>query len=345
MPVQKLNIEEFLLKSKGYPVLDVRSPKEYQQAHIPGAFSLPLFDDEQRAVIGTLYKQQGREEAVRAGLDYFSERMKQIESLAMQAFAELNRNDDPVFFVHCWRGGMRSGAVAWLLSLFGYKVYVLTDGYKSFRRWTLEQFEKKADIRILGGFTGSGKTEILDELRKRNEKVIDLENLANHKGSAFGSLGMPAQPSQEMFENLLAVELWQNRDSKVNGSIWMEDESRHIGRLFIPNPLWETMRNSPLYFIDIPMEKRLEHIISGYGCFDKNLLTESVKRITKRLGGLNTKNAIQFIEDGNIKEAFRILLAYYDKMYQHSLDMHKEIDIALHKITASDVDVNNAGLL
>lgn len=342
MPVHKLDIEEFLLESNGKPVLDVRSPKEYDKAHIPGAVSLPLFDDEERAAIGTLYKQEGREKAVRAGLDFFSGRMKEIELQAMQAFSGMEGREEPVFYIHCWRGGMRSGAVAWLLGLFGYKVFVLADGYKAFRRWVLAQFEKEVSLKILGGYTGSGKTEILDELRKQNHRVIDLEGIANHKGSAFGSLGMPAQPTQEMFENLLAVELWKNRQMASEEEIWMEDESRHIGKLFIPNPLWDQMRKSPVYFLDIPLQERLSHILKGYGEFDKELLMGCVRKITKRLGGLNTKNALKFIEENNIRSAFEILLEYYDKMYEHSLILHKENGIELHKVRAPNVDIGNA---
>ncbi len=345
MPVRKLDIEDFLLKSKGHALLDVRSPKEYEKAHIPGAASLPLFNDEERAVIGTLYKQEGREKAVKAGLDFFSGRMKEIESQAMQIFSEMGGKGEPVFFVHCWRGGMRSGAVAWLLGLFGYKVFVLSDGYKAFRRWALAQFEKEVDLRILGGYTGSGKTEVLEELKNQNRKVIDLERLACHKGSAFGALGMPCQPSQEMFENLLAIELWNNEQIASTEGVWMEDESRHIGKLFIPNSLWNQMRRSPVYFLDIPLQERLEHIMKGYGKFDKESLIGSVRKITKRLGGLNTKKAIDFIEENNVKAAFEILLEYYDKMYEHSLVLHKENNIVLHKISTPNVDINNACLL
>src|SRR5688572_20191774 len=157
--------------------------------------------------------------------------------------------------IHCWRGGMRSAAVAWLLDLYGFKVYTLAGGYKKFRNYVLDIFKESYSFKILGGFTGSGKSELLKALKDRGETVIDLEDLANHKGSAFGNIGMPAQPTQEMFENLLALELRDkssiaNRQSPIAESshsrfsiddsraIWLEDESQRIGLVNIPNDIW-----------------------------------------------------------------------------------------------------------
>lgn len=345
MGVIRLNIETFLVRSKNLPVIDVRSPKEYDHAHIPGAHSLPIFADDERAVIGTAYNQEGRESAVNKGLTFFSETMKAIQPAALELFRKTNPGGTPVFFVYCWRGGMRSGAIAWLLSLYGYRVFVLEEGYKSFRRWALEQFEKKYDFRIIGGFTGSGKTEMLKELENRGKTVIDLEALANHKGSAFGSLGMPAQPSQEMFENLLAAALNECTANHPSVPVWLEDESRHIGKSFIPKSLWENMRESPFYFVDIPREKRLEHILNQYGKFGKDQLKDSVLKISKRLGGQETKNVLAYIEEQNVREAFRILLKYYDKMYSGSLAIRAQEGGELHKISSLDVNKSNAALL
>ena len=210
MAIEQIDIEMFLELSNEYPVFDVRSPAEYFHAHIPGAFTLPLFTDDQRKIIGTAYKQQSRQVAVKIGLDYFSEKMKLIPSEVEEAYKFFLKAKDKEYLqpgkstilVHCWRGGMRSGAVAWLLNLFGFKIHTLKGGYKSFRKWVLSQFEKEYEINILGGFTGSGKTILLEEMQKRGHTIIDLEKLASHKGSAFGSLGEMAQPGPEMFENL-----------------------------------------------------------------------------------------------------------------------------------------------
>ena len=352
MAIEKIDVENFLKLSESFPVLDVRSPGEYFHAHIPGAFSVPIFTDEQRKIIGTAYKKESRQIAVNHGLNYFSERMTIIPGEAEKIFASnnLNNNSEKTFLVHCWRGGMRSGAVAWLLNLYGYKIYLLDGGYKAFRTWALAQFEKKYSLKVLGGFTGSGKTEVLKELNRKGEKVIDLEGLAHHKGSAFGSLGEEAQPTSEMFENWLALQLREffsrdNGDGNTKNDVWVEDESAHIGTVGIPKSFWLQMRESKLYFLDIPFEERLENIVKIYGAFEKSLLIDCVLKIRKRLGGLNTKNTIQFINEGKIKDAFFILLEYYDKMYAQSLQKRDNLDTLLQKISSDSTDAKNALLL
>ncbi len=362
MPVEQIEIEKFSLLSEKYPVLDVRTPGEYLKAHIPGALSLPLFDDDERKIIGRKYKQQSREEAVKAGLDVFSERMKTIHNEVLELSAiwrqknNFIKNGQQYFLLHCWRGGMRSATVAWLLSLYGYKIYTLNGGYKAFRKWVLQQFERKNNFKILGGYTGSGKTLLLKEISKKGKHIIDLESLASHKGSAFGSLGEKQQPSQEMFENLLAIELHKIHDhhqkrmldnsyehtKKDLPEVWLEDESRNIGRVSIPNAMWTEMQNSPVYFLEIPFEQRLAHIIKIYGSFDKEDLKLCILKINKRLGGLNTKDALQFLHQNNIKDCFSILLNYYDKYYSASLENREHFLSFLNKIPCESVDISNA---
>ena len=236
---------------------------------------------------------------------------------------------------------MRSAGVAWLLDLYGFKVYTLVGGYKSFRKWVLKQFEKTYSLKILGGYTGSGKTFLLQELQKSGQPVIDLEELANHKGSAFGALGEKPQPTQEMFENLLAKELSESTCSEI----WIEDESQRIGVINIPHPFWNSMRSSPIYFIDIPFEERLKHIISQYGNFDKEKLADAIMRIQKRLGGLETKTAINFLLENNVEESFRILLTYYDKLYAKSLKNRENFEALLNIIPCESVTIQNADKL
>lgn len=318
MAVNKITVDEFISLSKLYPVIDVRSESEYIHAHVPGANNLSLFNDAERKVVGTIYKQQSREQAIKKGLEYFGPKMKD-----MILFAErINRSiqtDNKTFIVHCWRGGMRSAAVAWLLDMYGFKVYTLIGGYKAFRNWVLEQFTKPCAINIVGGYTGSGKTIILQELKKKGEAIIDLEGIAGHRGSSFGRIGLPEQTSVEMFENKLALELIKIKEEHPNKTIWVEDESQRIGAVSIPQKFWEKMRHSLVYFIDIPFEKRLAYIIESYGILDQRELAAAISRIEKKLGGLETKTAIEYLNRNDFENSFKILLKYYDKLYLKSL--------------------------
>jgi len=323
LAVQVLTTGEFISMAPLYPVLDVRSPSEYSHAHFPGAHNLPLFDDAERGVVGTAYKQESREVAIKIGLDYFGVKMKSMVEQVEKLTGSETIPSDKSILLHCWRGGMRSGAVAWLLDLYGFKVYTLKGGYKAYRNWVLDQFGKIYNFKILGGNTGSGKTYLLHELMKQGQNVIDLEGLASHKGSAFGNIGMPAQPSQEMFENILAMELHQK--SGRNQAIWMEDESQRIGTVNVPGPLWQNMLISPVYFLDIPFEERLDFLVKEYGSLDRERLVNAIIRIKKRLGGLETKNAVNYLIKDNIRESFRILLNYYDKSYAKSLNKKENI--------------------
>lgn len=333
----RVQIEEFLSLAQQHPVLDVRSPGEYNHAYIPGAHSFPLFTDEERKVVGTTYKQQSREDAIKVGLDYFGPKMRLMVEQAEQIVARHPRKGDgnsKIILVHCWRGGMRSAAIAWLLDLYGFKVFTLAGGYKAFRQWALRQFEKPYRLNVLGGYTGSGKTVALEELAKRGQPVIDLEAIANHKGSAFGALGRGPQPSQEMFENKLALQL---ATLPQDSPAWIEDESRRIGDVNIPAALWATMRVSRVFFLDIPEEARLQHILAGYGNFRKEDLIATIMRIRKRLGGLATRDSINLLLDDNVQGSFRILLAYYDKYYGHGLHNRDDLS-ALISLKSDTVD-------
>lgn len=388
MAVKRVGLAEFLTLAKTHPVLDVRSPGEYLHAHIPGAQSLPLFSDEERKVVGTAYKQESKQVAIKIGLKYFGVKMVEMVETVEAMFQELNpsksgsnksftqssqlhhssqtshstqsshsTSNTPTFsskivLVHCWRGGMRSAGVAWLLDLYGYQVYTLQGGYKTYRGWVLEQFEKDYPIQILGGYTGSGKTEVLKALAKKSECVIDLEGLAGHKGSAFGNMGLPAQPSQEMFENKLAQALSNTAPTEdiENSSptcIWMEDESQRIGTVNIPTVLYQKMRQKKVFFLDIPFESRLDYICIHYGKFPKEQLINAIIRIKKKLGGLETKTAINSLVEDDVRSSFRVLLQYYDKLYSKGLERNREnLTSIVTRVEAPVVDDQaNAGLL
>ena len=351
-----------------HPVIDVRSPGEYIHAHIPGAHSMPLFTDEERKIVGTTYKQQSRELAIKTGLDFFGPKMRkmveEIESILKSREVGINTESDAghnprIVLVHCWRGGMRSGAVSWLLDIYGFKVYTLVGGYKKFRTYVLDTFRQPLQFNILGGYTGSGKTELLKTLKEKGETIVDLEGIAHHKGSAFGNIGMPEQPGQEMFENLLATVLRKsmvNTESSITNShqslstthhsaLWLEDESQRIGCVNIPHDLWRRMRQSPVYFLDIPFEERLKHIVQEYGQLDREKVADAIIRISQKLGNLNAKTAVSLLNEGKISECFAILLSYYDKFYFKSLHNREGIQTLLHLVDCFTVSEENAGAL
>lgn len=380
MPTERVPIDAFLKTAATALLLDVRSPGEYDHAHMPGAVSLPLFTNEERAIVGTAYKQQSREQAIKIGLDLFGPKMRrmveEVEGIYDLRFKnydldrpkETVKHNAKIVCLYCWRGGMRSAAVAWLLSLYGFQVCLLQGGYKSFRTWVFEKVAASYNFNVIGGYTGSGKTGLLYELEQRGEKIIDLEKLASHKGSAFGNIGLPAQPSQEMFENKLALALhskthvqnMEEENTPVNptnpqicGSnffktpypIWIEDESQRIGTINLPNAFWQTMRNAPIYFLDIPFEPRLQHLVTEYGTLDTTQMIDAIRRIAKRLGPMETKNAIRFLEEANTAESFRILLQYYDKQYRKALHNRQNLTTLLHQIRCETVCAGNAQLL
>jgi tRNA 2-selenouridine synthase len=307
--IHKININELIPAIEDYLIIDARSEGEYEQAHIPNAISIALFNNEQRAKVGTAYKQKSRKLAVDIGLEIFGKRTPWLVSQLEDA---IENNKDKKILVHCWRGGLRSGTMAWLLNLYGYEVYVLNGGYKTFRGWTLEQFRMDYPIKVVGGFTGSAKTEVLASLKEKGHASIDLEGLAIHKGSAFGHIGMGVQHTQEYFENILAMALYKNKGSNT---LFVEDESQRIGYNIIPIDLWNTIRSKHVYMLQVPFELRLQHLVEEYGVLSKADLIEATKRLEKNLGNEAMNQSIQFIMEDNFTEAFSILLKYYDKYY------------------------------
>ena len=333
MSISKLNIRSFFELSSKIPILDVRSPSEFAHAHIPGAISLPLFNDEERKEIGTAYKQQSRETAIKIGLKAFGPKLLSLVE-AVEQLPPLNENRQ--VRLHCWRGGMRSGAVAWLLDLYGYKVHLLAGGYKSYRHHVLDLLSRNYKLKVLGGCTGGNKTGLLHAMRKEGHRVIDLEGLAGHKGSAFGNILQIPQPSQEHFENLLAEELQELSSS--DSPIWAEAESQRIGQINLPLHFFNQMRAAPLLFLDVPFEARLKHILEGYGSYDKDKMINAIIRIKKKLGGLETKNAINALVEDDPETCFRVLLLYYDKLYLKSLKGNENPQRTVETISSSTTD-------
>lgn len=315
--ITRLNTDDFVAKiHAGVPVVDVRSPGEFAAGRIPDAHSIPLFSNEERAAVGTLYKHEGRQPAIERGLEFVGPKMADMAREACRLAGPRRE-----ILVYCWRGGMRSGSVAWLFGQMGLRVGVLEGGYKAYRHRGRELMDRMSDLRILGGNTGSGKTEILKKMAADGHQVIDLEGLASHRGSAFGSLGEGSQVSTEHFENLIAEHLHR---FDLDAPIWTEAESRNIGRIMIPDLFFEMMNRSKLYHVTIPFDVRLDRIMVDYGCFSAAELTESMEKIRKRIGFDRHKEAIEAIAAGDIRRAAAIALEYYDKGYELSLKKRGE---------------------
>ena len=323
-----ISVKEFIERGKSLPIIDVRSPGEYEHAHIPGALNLPLFSDEERAEIGTIYKKQGKIKAVQRGLEFTGPKMKDFTKFALKL-------KSPEILIHCWRGGMRSSSMAWLIETVEIKCSILMDGYKAYRHHVLDRFDVPCKIILLGGYTGSGKTEILQELREAGEQVIDLEGISNHKGSAFGSLGQEIQPSTEQFENMLCREL---ESLDYNRVIWVEEESRNVGKVFLPQSFWNQMRTSPLIRIDTPYEIRMERLMRDYACFPLEGLVESIKKIEKRLGFDKCKKAVDACMAGDRDTAARICLDYYDSAYGSQLTTRFGAELKLPTVKLNTLD-------
>lgn len=324
---EKLNTEAFLDAAKHYPILDVRSPGEFERAHIPGAISFPIFDNPERAQVGTTYKQSGKEEAIELGLEIVGPKLAQWVKAAKKMAV------DNTILVHCWRGGMRSGSMAWLFETAGINVKVLVGGYKAYRNYVISQFDQKIPFIVLGGKTGSGKTDILLEMQNRGTQVIDLEGVAHHRGSAFGHLGLAPQPSSEQFENEVVAQL---RQMDYQKPIWIEDESRHIGQVFMPLGLYSQLRAAPVLFLDIDAQYRLPYLVEVYAHYPKEALAQAIGKIKKRLGGDFYKKALEALDEGDFSQVAAITLNYYDKAYVHGL--HKRTKEQIEELVINSLD-------
>lgn len=334
--INNSTIEDFLQFKGEIPLADVRTPAEFEHGHIPGAFNLPLFSNEERVSVGTTYKQVGREEAIMLGFDLTGSKWSGFIRQALEIAP------DKKIGVHCWRGGMRSGAMAWALNLYGFEVYLIEGGYKNYRRWVHSLFESQFQLRILGGKTGSGKTRILHELRKLGEQVIDLEQLAQHQGSSYGTMNRLVQPTQEQFENNLADEL---KEMDTVRKIWVEDESMSIGKILIPTGFWNQMKSAILIELKVSVEQRVSDLVKEYGVLDKDFLTACTERIHKRLGPLQTKQAVAAILDNRMEDFIRLVLVYYDKTYLTCMNNRTAEQVFPYTLTGGDVPENALQIL
>ena len=294
------------------PVVDVRSEGEYQAGHARSAINIPLLNNAERVAVGTDFKQKGQYEAIKTGFRLVGPRLVNIIEEAQQVGKEL--------LVYCWRGGMRSANFSQFAAMARIKTHSLNGGYKAYRQLALATFKKPFQFIVIGGYTGSGKSEILRALEKRGEQIIDLEKLANHKGSAFGGLMMPPQPTTEQFQNDLFEEILRlDQDKRV----WIEDESLAVGKIFLPHELWAQMSLSPVVEISVQKEIRINRLVEEYGSSNKEEFLQAMAKITKKLGGQHFNDAKEKLLQGDMGSTINILLTYYDKAYNNGLKENK----------------------
>lgn len=328
--VNSISIEEYFAMEHDVCLIDVRSEGEFNAGRIPLATNIPILTNEERKIVGTIYKHNGSQTAVMKGLELTGPHLSERLKIALKIVAGRN------IVVHCWRGGMRSEFFAFLFHYYGLKPMMIKGGYKSYRTKAHETFSTSFNIQVLSGKTGSAKTYILNELEQLGEQVIDIEKLAHHRGSTFGALGMKVQNSQEQFENELFECL---RKLDPSRPVWVEDESRNIGSNVIPEGFWKQMRAADRYVVEKDFEERLAIIMKDYGDFSKDDLANSMNKIGKRLGPQHLKAAIEFLTAGEIEQAFKLALVYYDKAYSFQIEKLvniRKVLIDAHNMSHSD---------
>ncbi len=306
--------------------IDVRSQQEYSEGTIPGAVNVPLFDDQERAKIGTIYTRESPKKAMDLGLQIASNKLpslyKQVEHLAGKGSVML----------FCWRGGMRSKSLATILDLMGMPVYRLNGGYKAYRRFIVDFFaaEFPFHIVVLRGNTGAGKTEILKRLKVDGYPVIDLEGLSNNRGSVFGSIGLGNQPTQKQFEAMLFEEIKRYSDHTY---LIVECESKRIGRITVPDSIFSAMQEGTQVLIFDTLKNRAQRLVHEYteisSEFDEDL-TFALERLKKRLGNTSLSELLEMLQNKAYKDfATKIIIEYYDKLYGYPNEYNSDYELCI----------------
>lgn len=315
-------------KAQGQIIVDVRSPKEFAEATIPGAINLPLFSDEERALVGTTYKQQGQQAAKDLGLQLFSKKLPDY----VRQFQEL---DAPVT-VFCWRGGMRSQTVATVTDLMNVKASRLTGGIRAYRNWMKEQLQTLPlpPFYVLNGHTGNGKTQLLRQLKEEGYPVIDLEGMAGHRGSIFGHIGLEPN-NQRLFNLKLGEALLEYQQAPY---ILIEGESARIGKVIIPERIYQHKAGSLQLVLDLPVEERVQIILADYSPEDSpEAFTAAFEKIRRRIHTPVAKAVCSALEEGDYPSVVKDLLTtYYDPHYDRSTDYPKDQTVYLEARTIEE---------
>ncbi|HKJ75883.1 MAG TPA: tRNA 2-selenouridine(34) synthase MnmH [Gammaproteobacteria bacterium] len=327
MNVPTIDLDQALARrDHGAVFVDVRSPAEFAEATVPGAVNVPIFDDAERAAVGTLYKAQGKAAARRLGVELVAPKIPRL----IERIDEARAGRRPPAVVFCWRGGMRSRAMTGFLELAGIPARQLVGGHKAFRAHVRDFLAdgEWGRLLVLRGLTGVGKTRLLHRLRDAGYPVLDLEGLANHRGSAFGGLGLGSQPSQKTFE----AALWDELRRIPPGSYALaEGESAHIGRLVLPKTLHAALQTETTLWINASLDYRVRVILDDYPARDhlKSAFVRPIQALRPRLGGERTDRMLELLERGEWEELVgRLMVDYYDPLYRHTRPEGRiEIDI------------------
>lgn len=312
--VNLLNIVEYMENKDEYLVFDVRSSLEYEEDSMLGAINIPILNNNERKVLGTIYKEKGGKAAKAIGMEFLLPKLPEF----FKEFYKYLGDGSKKVMIYCARGGDRSEAAATLLSMELDNIYRLSGGYKSYRNFVLDYFNKSFNkkIKVFYGFTGSGKTEILKILATKKFPVIDLEGLANHRGSVFGHIGLGNQPRQKKFDS----DLFNCINKIKEDYIIVEGESKKIGRLYIPEGFYDKIINGESYLISGSTEKRVYRIIEEYGGFlkeNKSEIINSIDVLKNLLGKKITEDLKDRFLKGHLFEVVRCLLVnYYDILYK-----------------------------
>jgi len=306
-------------------IIDVRTPLEFAEDHLPGAINVPILTDAERVEVGTIYKQVGAQQARRRGLELTCSRFG-----AMVAEIAAYAADRPIL-VYCWRGGLRSLSMAILLEMSGHQVTQLQGGYKAFRGQVIsffEDFKPQVPLIVLHGMTGTGKTTFINGLDQSGLTSIDLEGLACHRGSAFGEVGLDQTLSQKRFETLLWDEFQRAPGDRP---IVLEGESPRIGKIALPGNLYEVMAASCKIWCSASLDTRVQRLAVEYAHEEyREAMAEALERIRKKLGGQRYAELAGLLAVWDIEGLGRGLIEhYYDKLYYKHRPWTPEIEIDL----------------
>jgi len=303
-------------REQGALLVDVRTASEFNEASIPGAVNVPILNDEERVEIGTLYKEQGSDIARIRGVEVVSPKIPQL----IQTINSLRTNSRRPIIIFCWRGGLRSRAMTAFLQLAGFPAFQLRGGHKAFRHHVVDFFDNGhwGRMLVLRGLTGVGKTRVLQQLSQQDQPVIDLEGLANHRGSAFGGVGLGQQPGQKQFESLL----WDALQKVPEGS-WAltEGESRHIGKIILPVRFFQSLQIEKTLWLETELENRIEIILEDYSVSElaEEAFIQPIQSLQRRLGITEVENMLELLRQKNWHELVsELMLKYYDPLYCHT---------------------------